>query len=85
MYFKRINQIYEDGGTYDGMWVNGLREGEGKLTRNTGELDENGDEIVEVYVGNFKADVPHGVGTFSRSDGTFYKGQWYKGKKQGRG
>eukprot|EP01017_Pseudomicrothorax_dubius_P007010 TRINITY_DN12115_c0_g1_i3.p1 TRINITY_DN12115_c0_g1~~TRINITY_DN12115_c0_g1_i3.p1 ORF type:complete len:151 (+),score=40.11 TRINITY_DN12115_c0_g1_i3:414-866(+) len=77
--------LYEDGSSYDGDWEKGLRSGNGKMVRVLGKDRETGEIIQEVYLGQFKDDFFHGNGTLTNSDTSYYKGQWFKGKRQGRG
>lgn len=39
----------------------------------------------DVYVGDFKGLLPHGIGKYTCSDGTIYEGEWEEGKMTGRG
>ncbi|KAI7738310.1 hypothetical protein M8C21_012973, partial [Ambrosia artemisiifolia] len=47
----------------------------------TEEIKLNGD----VYSGNVKGKIPHGMGKYTWSDGTVYDGNWEDGKMSGRG
>ena len=89
---------YEDGGIYQGDFVQGNWSGHGRHAK------PNGD----VYEGSFFENARHGVGTYryrdgkrvfegryvmgqrvdgkmTYGDGSVYKGQWYDGKRHGRG
>lgn len=39
----------------------------------------------DVYVGNFKGLLPHGMGKYTWLDGTTFEGEWEEGKMTGRG
>lgn len=39
----------------------------------------------DVYFGNVKGKLPHGMGSYTWSDGTVYDGNWEDGKMCGRG
>lgn len=45
------------------------------------KLFSNGD----VYFGNLKGILPHGIGKYTWSDGTVYEGDWEEGKMTGKG
>lgn len=62
-------------GTYDGMFVLGVREGEGDQSWPSGER----------YVGAFKADMPHGQGKMQFANGDRYEGGYQNGRFQGKG
>lgn len=59
--------------TYEGDCKKGKAEGYGKAI---GE---------DVYVGNFKKGYPHGIGTYTYSNGDVYEGAFKKGMKDGEG
>lgn len=87
--------VYADKTSYEGSWLNDMREGEGLL------LSANEEEI---YRGFFKADMFHGKGRLSNNQGKLlkndfnyldfnkvgdfwlkYEGDFIQGKKQGFG
>ena len=39
----------------------------------------------EYYFGEFKADKPHGQGTYNWTDGNYYIGEWKEGNEHGKG
>ena len=57
--------VYPNGGTYEGDWVNDIREGEGTLTY---------DNDRKTYVGDFVQDSFHGWGTLHIIGGEKYEG-----------
>ena len=67
---------YSNGDLYEGDIKNGLRDGNGKLTRSA-----TGD----VYVGQFKDDEISGKGTFTYSNGDVYEGELLNSQKHGQG
>eukprot|EP01016_Furgasonia_blochmanni_P003201 TRINITY_DN11255_c0_g1_i5.p1 TRINITY_DN11255_c0_g1~~TRINITY_DN11255_c0_g1_i5.p1 ORF type:complete len:621 (-),score=70.11 TRINITY_DN11255_c0_g1_i5:256-2076(-) len=77
--------VYENGSFYEGNWENGLRHGEGKEVIVVKEKTDEREALVDTYIGQFENDQPHGYGIMNRHDGSCYKGQWYKGKRQGKG
>ena len=68
--------IYPNGDTYDGYWVNDIRQGEGTLTY---------DNDSKTYVGNFVSDLFNGWGALHIIGGEKYEGEWKDGKKHGEG
>ena len=78
-----MKQIYEDGTTYEGDWVNGKREGDGKLT--TMKKVHTNWVKDEVYVGTFKNYIYHKYGVLTGENGSYYKGEFHEGKRQGHG
>jgi hypothetical protein len=65
--------IPEISGTYVGDCKNGLAHGKGTATG------------TDRYEGQFSKGLPHGTGTYTWSYGTFYKGEWTKGLRDGEG
>jgi MORN repeat len=66
---------YQDGSTYDGSWVDGMRHGRGKCVF----TDDS------IYEGEFREGEFHGHGKMSWSDGGWYEGEWWNGEMQGHG
>ena len=66
---------YSDKSTYDGEWLNDLKNGHGvqKLA--------NGDK----YEGNFKNNLMDGYGTYTFKNGRIYEGQFVKDVMEGKG
>ena len=61
---------YQDGSTYEGSWVDGMRHGRGKCVF----TDES------IYEGEFREGEFHGHGRMSWSDGGWYEGEWWNGE-----
>lgn len=75
-------QTYPNGSRYEGGWKDGLRSGEGVLWVRVGKV---GNKLRKLYVGGWKADKRHGVGTcFFKSD-EYFQGDWEEGKMHGHG
>eukprot|EP01116_Phalansterium_solitarium_P022014 TRINITY_DN7108_c0_g1_i1.p1 TRINITY_DN7108_c0_g1~~TRINITY_DN7108_c0_g1_i1.p1 ORF type:complete len:995 (-),score=257.85 TRINITY_DN7108_c0_g1_i1:255-3167(-) len=86
------------GSMYDGQYFNGVREGYGVFVDENqdryegqfrgGRLEGHGRytffETGDLYVGDFKEDVFHGMGKYTGSSGS-YDGQFQHGKRHGRG
>jgi hypothetical protein len=51
-----------------------------KMDGNGSVKFSNGD----TFVGQFKDDLPHGVGTLTLTSGLIYSGEWNMGKKHGQ-
>ena len=68
--------IYQNGDTYEGMWANDKKEGEGILTYNNDRY---------TYVGTFINDLFNGWGTLYVIGGEKYEGEWKNGKMEGEG
>ncbi|EFO65029.1 Phosphatidylinositol-4-phosphate 5-kinase, putative [Giardia lamblia P15] len=68
------------GDIYEGNFVEGHLEGAGKIT-----YGGNDSLSAASYVGEFTNGLPHGNGTISFSDGSWYKGQFIAGKQTGVG
>ena len=62
----RGRYIYPNGDTYDGYWVDDIRQGEGKLTY---------DNDSKTYVGNFVSDLFNGWGALHIIGGEKYEGE----------
>jgi hypothetical protein len=60
-------------GTYSGDCRNGLANGRGVA------------QGIDKYYGQFRDGLPHGKGTYTWQDGTYYEGQWQYGMKEGKG
>eukprot|EP00929_Paragymnodinium_shiwhaense_P122811 TRINITY_DN95956_c0_g1_i1.p1 TRINITY_DN95956_c0_g1~~TRINITY_DN95956_c0_g1_i1.p1 ORF type:complete len:276 (+),score=31.08 TRINITY_DN95956_c0_g1_i1:98-925(+) len=65
---------YPDRSTYRGQVVNGLREGNGTWTSESGQ-----------YTGQWQADAQHGSGRQEWSDGRVYEGEFLAGRFSGHG
>lgn len=73
IYFNSDDSV--DRKSYDGEWVNGIREGSGTMVWKDGGK----------YVGNWKSGVRNGYGTHYYADGEIYEGNWLEGKEHGKG
>jgi hypothetical protein len=62
------------GNVYEGDFVDGVFNGKGKLATNDGE-----------YVGEFKNGEQHGKGEFKWGNGSSYRGNYFKGLREGYG
>lgn len=60
-------------GIYTGECKNGLASGKGIA------------QGIDLYKGQFREGLPHGKGTYTWSDGTFFEGTWKYGLKEGKG
>lgn len=63
------------GDRYEGNWVDGRKQGEGKQEWSSGEK----------YVGSWSDNKPHGKGDYTYANGENYKGEFVWGKRQGTG
>ena len=67
----RVVEWVEDGISYEGMWSNNRKNGQGTLKWVDGSRK---------YTGNFKDDMRHGYGEYSWEHGSkSYKGNWRNG------
>lgn len=74
--FDGKGKLSSPAGTYEGGFVNGLKDGFGVFTWNDGKKFE----------GSYIEDVKCGYGEYYDSDGTpIYKGQWIADKPYGQG
>ena len=62
-------------GHYIGSFKKNKKDGEGRLSYNSGER----------YIGQFKSNTFYGKGKFVYANGDVYKGHWQDGKKEGLG
>lgn len=72
---SRTKQTFQSGATYDGEWLNGMREGIGR------QHWPDGTE----YVGEWLRGRANGRGQLSHSDGDVYTGDWINGRAHGFG
>ena len=63
-----------DGSTYHGEFLNGKKEGQGKLIKKDGAI----------YEGEFLNDLPHGQGTEKLPDSSIIQANYIEGKKFGK-
>lgn len=61
------------GRVYEGVWVRGVKQGEGILHTGKGQ----------VYEGNFEDDLYHGQGVLRGPDQEVLEGQWKRGRLNG--
>lgn len=66
---------YQDGVSYEGSWVDGMRHGRGKCVF----------KDASIYEGEFTEGEFHGHGKMSWKDGGWYEGEWKRGDMQGFG
>jgi len=76
-------------GTYEGDFVKGRREGQGKMDfkKKSQPLSPQSHEETSYYEGSWKEDKPHGIGTYVCPSAyeTKYEGEWEFGKRSGKG
>lgn len=72
---KKVSFDLGDGSTYKGEWLNGMRDGKGKLTNDNGHH----------YTGEWLADMKHGFGKQDFKNGDIYFGQWFEDLQEGNG
>lgn len=78
----------DDNIVWDGDLDDGVRHGRGVLTEiTTIELTELAEPTVVTITwdGTWAGGRFHGLGTWERSDGVFYRGEWRNGQRAGRG
>ena len=71
---QKCTQILDNGWIYTGEWLKGQRHGKGRLTMNE-----------DFYEGEFKNSSFDGQGTYFYEDGTYEKGKWVQGRREGYG
>lgn len=72
----KLEKVELDNGiTYEGEWLQGMRQGKGK------QIWADGSE----YEGEWKENQANGQGTLYHSDGDVYEGQWAQDKANGYG
>ena len=80
---------YTDGCIYTGSFVNGKREGKGKMIYSkTGRIHfpAEGEQISgDVYEGEWKNNIRHGQGKMTFENGEVYEGQWTDDRRTGKG
>ena len=72
---KRVSFDLGNGSTYQGEWLNGMRDGKGK------HKDKEGLH----YTGEWLADIRHGFGKQEFDNGDVYFGQWRDDLQEGNG
>jgi 1-phosphatidylinositol-4-phosphate 5-kinase len=94
-----IGQVVHFGsGVYDGLWKEGIPEGNGKITWRNGSMYEgnwkkgkiNGKGIMmwangDIFDGSWSNGLKHGSGIYIFANGRVYVGTWNKGLKDGKG
>lgn len=87
----------DDGSIYEGTWVNGFLEGNGKIIIIDGSIYEGFfkrgklfgqgfyQDKEKKYIGEFKFDLPWGNGDMTFQNGDHYVGQFVKGNFEGNG
>ncbi|CAK88416.1 unnamed protein product (macronuclear) [Paramecium tetraurelia] len=91
---------YPNGDTYEGQYVNGIREGKGKYTYNPSGDKYEGEFLQNLkhgigrliyannkgeYYGQWEQGLRHGEGLYTYANKDVYSGQWSRGKKHGQG
>lgn len=89
---------WQDGRKYTGEWLNGRKNGQGKMLWVSGDsysglwesdmFEGHGIHIVKYvreYEGSFSQGKRHGYGKNISYKGIFYEGEWANGKKDGEG
>ena len=66
-----------DGQKYDGEWVDGLKDGKGRMVYN--------EKATVVYTGEWCKDLRHGYGSMRYHSGNSYEGFWSEDVKSGKG
>lgn len=81
-------KVFIDGSVYEGDWLDGSQNGQGKHSLANGDTylgefkdnnyDGHGTQTLRSgqYIGNFRLGKKHNEGTFTWTDGSFYKGQF---------
>ncbi len=68
--------IWDDGGYYNGDWVNNKRDGKGQMFYKNGKIKYDGDFVNDKY---------EGKGKYIFENGEYYIGEWYNGQRHGKG
>lgn len=71
-------RTYSDGSSFEGLFQNGLREGNGKIIYGPGNR-------YAFYEGNYHEDKKSGYGKMTFPDGAIYEGFWKNGVREGSG
>ena len=66
-----FRKLYQNGDSYEGDWVNGKRDGKGKM------IYANGDA--------YEGDWVNGKGKMIYANGDSYEGDWLNDKRDGKG
>lgn len=67
--------MYVNGDIFEGMWVDGVKKGNGVIRYNNKDR----------YEGNFDSDLPNGIGKYYFSNGDIYEGPFKNGFQHGFG
>jgi hypothetical protein len=90
-------ELWRNGDSYEGMFVDGEFDGEGTLKTHGGVYtgsfrkgEKHGRGTMEwkngdVYDGDWEGDKMHGVGKYEGKDGSSYSGEWASHMRNGRG
>ena len=76
---------FDRGEEYDGKWVEGVQNGNGKHTWYSKRVTVSQYPIRNEYEGSFVNGERHGYGVFRYASGARYSGYWNKNLKSGRG
>jgi hypothetical protein len=72
---------YKSGDRYEGEWLDGQRQGEGRLVRVAGQYQGRNSE----YEGQWSGDCRHGRGEERFENGDVYDGEWEEDQRHGEG
>lgn len=78
-------ETFSNGVRYEGDYRNGMRDGQGTQISPAPDIDEPQGSYLKQYVGEWRDDVPNGLGVAIYWDGMEYEGQWSDGKYDGYG
>lgn len=67
--------VSSDGSCYEGGFINGIKEGKGRIFHPS----------FEFYEGEWQDGVPHGQGKYKFKDNSIYEGEWQEGQPHGKG
>lgn len=67
--------FFRNGDRYDGYWVNGMPQGEGRMIYNSGNI----------YEGQWHEGKRNGYGVLTKRNGDHFEGHWVNDKREGQG
>ncbi len=76
---------YEKGEEYEGNWVNGVQNGNGRYTWYSKRVAISQYPIRNEYEGEFVSGMRNGYGVFYYASGAKYAGEWKNNFKHGQG
>ena len=80
-----FGKLTEGNGTYIGEWVEGKKEGYGKLIYAPVNDSSSGGVFRKEYEGTFQAELSHGYGKCFYTDESEYVGEWNSNQRHGYG